>query len=186
MLDRLQDPGLGLDDVVEFQGLAGRQLLENLDHHRVRGLDAAVQALAAVGFVIFVGIGQGGADALQNDLRIERPPDRVGGAQRPGLHRAVMQGIRQHEQPRHLAIGLAAQLVAHHLHAFRRPQIDVHDNTVVVVTERAEAVGRFMGVLGDATGKPVILTYENGRTEVICRWSPTSRTLEWMPEASPC
>ena len=40
------------DDVAEFQRNAGRQLFEDLDHHRMRGLDAPVQRLAAIGLVV--------------------------------------------------------------------------------------------------------------------------------------
>ena len=91
----------------------------------MRGLDAAVERLAAIGRVIAGGVGKRGADALQDVLGLERPRDGVGGAQRPGLHGAVMQGIGKHEQTRHRAIGIAAQLVAHPLHTFGRAQIDV-------------------------------------------------------------
>ena len=94
-------------DVAEFQRNARRKLLEDLDHHRVRGLDAPVQGLAAIGRVESVAVGKRGADALQNGLRIERPRDRIGGAQRPGLHRAVMQRVGENEQPRHRAVSLA-------------------------------------------------------------------------------
>ena len=51
MLDRFQDLVLGRNDVLEFQGLASRQLFKNPDHHLVRRLDAAVQRLAAIGLV---------------------------------------------------------------------------------------------------------------------------------------
>lgn len=84
-----------------------------------------------------------------------------------------------------LSIDVAGMLFNCHFFGADEIEFDL-DPREVTGPERAEAVGRFMGVLGDATGKPVILTYENGRTAVICRWSPTSRTLEWMPEASPC
>ena len=49
MLDRLEDLGLGLLHFVEGQRHAGRKLLEDLDEDRMRGLDAAVQGLAAIG-----------------------------------------------------------------------------------------------------------------------------------------
>ncbi|MGY4380859.1 hypothetical protein ACVWZ3_008498 [Bradyrhizobium sp. i1.3.6] len=129
MLDRLQDLALGGDDVVEGQGHAERQLLEHLRQHRMRRLDAAVERLAAIGRVIGGGVGERGADALKNCIGLKRPRDRVGGAQCPGLHGAVMQGIGEHEQPRHRAIGIAAQLVAHPLHALGRAQIDVDHET---------------------------------------------------------
>ena len=109
-------------------GTPGRKFFEHLDQHRMRGLDAAVQGLAAIGGVVAVAVGKRRADALQNGLRIERPRDGIGGAQRPGLHRAVMQRVGQHEQPRHRAVGLRAQLVADQLNAFGRAQIDIdHD-----------------------------------------------------------
>ena len=97
MLDRLEDLGFGLDYIAVFQRLAGRQLLEDLDHHGVRRGHAAVQGLAAIGHVVAIAVGKRGLDALQDADRIERPRDGVGGAQRPGLHRAVMQRIRDHE-----------------------------------------------------------------------------------------
>ena len=117
MLDRLENLVLGLDDVAEFQGNAGRKLFEDLDHHAMRRLDAPVQGLAAIGLVKSIAVRKRGADPLQDALRVERPRDRVGGAERPGLHRSVMQRVGQHEQPRHFAIGFGAQLVAHQLHA---------------------------------------------------------------------
>ena len=55
--------------------------------------------------------------------------DRVGGAERPGLHRGMVQRFGQHEQPRHAAIGAVAQLVADPLHALRRTQVDVDHHT---------------------------------------------------------
>ena len=68
------------------------------------------------------------ADALQDALGIERPRYRIGGAQRPGLHRAVVKRVGQNEQPRHRAVGFGPQLVANPLHAFGGTQIDVdHD-----------------------------------------------------------
>ena len=128
MLDGLEDLVFGLHDVAEFQRHAGWKLLENLDHDPVRRLDAPVQGLATIGLVVGTVVRKCGPDALQDALRVERPRDGVGGAERPGLHRAVMQRVRQHEQPRHLAIGLGAQLVAHQLHALGRTQIDIdHD-----------------------------------------------------------
>ena len=84
--------------------------------------------MAAIGRVIDRGVREGGADALKDGVGLERARDGVGGAQRPGLHGAVVKRIRQHEQPRHRTIGVAAQLVAHALHAFGRTQIDVDDS----------------------------------------------------------
>ena len=128
MPDRLENLVFGLDDVVEFQGNAGRKPLEDLDHDAVRRLDAPVQGLAAIGLVESIAVGKRGADPLQDALRVERPRDRIGRAERPGLHRSVMQRVGQHEQPRHFAIGVRPQLVAHQLHALGRAQIDVdHD-----------------------------------------------------------
>ena len=40
----------------------------------------------------------------------------------------MVQGIGQDEQPRHLAVGIRAQLVAHGLHAFGGPQVDINDD----------------------------------------------------------
>ncbi|MEY9611760.1 hypothetical protein ABIF21_004634 [Bradyrhizobium elkanii] len=111
----------------------------------VRGLDAAVERLAAIGLVIAAVVGERGTDALQDSARIERPRDRVGGAERPGLHRGVMQGIRQHEQPRHLAIGVGLQLGADELHGFGRAQVDVDDDA-------GEIAGRLLGNVGSRNG----------------------------------
>jgi hypothetical protein len=128
MLDRLENLVLGLDDVGEFQGNAGRKLFEDLDHHGMRRLDAPVERLAAIGLVKSIAVRKRGANPLQDTLRIEWSRDGVGGAERPGLHRSVMQSVSQHEQPRHFAIGLGAQLVAHQLHALGGTQVDVdHD-----------------------------------------------------------
>ncbi|MGY4328316.1 hypothetical protein ACVWWG_002733 [Bradyrhizobium sp. LB7.2] len=108
--------------------------------NRMRRLDAAIERLAAIGRVIDGGVREGRTDALQDSLGLKRPRDGVGGAQRPSLHGAVMQGVRKHEQPRHRAIGVAAQLVAHPLHAFGRAQIDVDH-------EAGELARRLLGEL---------------------------------------
>src|ERR1044072_6102363 len=129
MLDRLENLVLGLDDVVEFQGNAGRNLLEDLDHHGMRRFDTPVEGLAAISVVKSVAVRKRGADPLQDTLRVEWPRDRVGGTKRPGLHRSVMQRIRQHEQPRHFAIGFGAQLVANKLYALGGAQVDVDYDT---------------------------------------------------------
>src|SRR6185295_16932999 len=83
MLDRLENLVLGLDDVAEFQGNAGWKLFEDLDHHGMRRFDAAVQYLAAIGLVKSVAVRKCGANPLQDALRVERPRDGVGGAERP-------------------------------------------------------------------------------------------------------
>ena len=128
MLDGLENPVLGGHDVAELQRNACRKFLEDLDHHLMRRLDAPVQRLAAIGRVVAMAVGKGGADTLQNGLLVERPRYRIGGAQRPGLHRAVMKRVGEHEQPRHRPVSLGAQLVPDLLDAFRRPQIDIdHD-----------------------------------------------------------
>ena len=49
MLDRLEDLVFGLHEVVEFQGNADRKPLEHLHDDRVRGGNAPVQGLAAIG-----------------------------------------------------------------------------------------------------------------------------------------
>ena len=146
MLDRLEDLVFGLHDVAEFQRHAGGKLLEDLDHDAVRRLDAPVQRLAAIGLVVGTVVRKRGPDALQDALRVERPGDGVGGAERPGLHRAVMQRIRQHEQARHLAIGLGPQLVAHQLHALGRPQIDIDHDAGEIAFRRVGNLRRRDGV----------------------------------------
>ena len=144
MLDRLDDLALGRHDVAELQRHAQGKLLEDIDHHRMRGLDAPVQGLAAIGGVVAMAVRKRRADALQNGLRIERPGDGIGGAERPGLHRAVMKRVGQNEQPRHRAIGLRAQLVADQLDAFGRPQIDI-DHDARELAGRVGKVGRRHG-----------------------------------------
>ena len=73
-------------------------------------------------------VGEGRADAAQDAGRIEGSRDGVGGAQRPGLHRAVMKRVGEHEQTRHGPVGIMAQLVANPLHALGGAQVDVdHD-----------------------------------------------------------
>jgi hypothetical protein len=119
---------IGLLHFLEGQRAARRKLLEHLDEDRMRRLDAAVQRLATVGRVVGLAVRKRGADALQDGGGLERPRDGVGGAQRPGLHRGVVKRVRQHEQPRHLAIGVGLQFPANGLHALGGAQIDVdHD-----------------------------------------------------------
>ena len=128
MLDRLEDLVFGLDDVVEGQRHAGRKLLEYLDHHRVRGGDAAVQGLAAVGGVNPSLSGNAARMRCRMPCGIERPRDRIGGAQRPGLHRAMVKRVGENEQPRHRAVGSARSLLRTRCTLSARPQIDIdHD-----------------------------------------------------------
>jgi hypothetical protein len=101
---------------------------------------------ASIGLVVGAVVRERGPDPVQDALRIERPRDGVGGAERPGLHRAVMQRIRQHEQPRHLAIGFRPQFVAHQLHALGRPQIDIDHDAGEVVRRRVGNLRRRDGV----------------------------------------
>ena len=80
MLDGPENPALGLHDVAQFERNSCRKPLEHLDHHVVRGFDAPVQGLAAIGRVEALAVRKRGADALQNPLCVERPSDRIGSA----------------------------------------------------------------------------------------------------------
>ncbi len=151
VLDRLQYPGFGLLHFLEGQRRAGRKLLEDLDEDRMRGLDAAIERLAAVARVVGLAVGKGGADALQDGDRLERPRDGVGGAQRPGLHGGVVKRIRQHEQPRHLAIGIRLQFLAYCLHALGRAQVDVDHDTGKPRRRRGNVRGRHRADLAHGT-----------------------------------
>ena len=128
----------GFEDVVEMQRRPLRKLLEYLDHHRLCGRDAPVQGLAAVGRVEAAAVRERGTDALQNGIGIERPRYRIGRTQGPGLHRPMMKGVGENEQPRHRAVGFGAQFAANQLHALWRPQIDIDHNP-------GEMTGRSVG-----------------------------------------
>ena len=93
MLDRLENLVLGLDDIAEFQGLAGRKPLEDLDHDAVRGLDAPVQGLAAIGLV---------------DIR-RCPEMRRGSAAGCPARRTAAQSYRSRRAPRPASIHDAAR-----------------------------------------------------------------------------
>ena len=168
LLDGAKNLVLDLQDVAEPQRRPRRQLVEYLGHQGLGRGNAAVQRLAAGGRVENDGVRKRGPDALQNVFRIERPGDRIGGAQRPGLHRSVVKRVRQNEQPRHGAVRVAAQLVAHLLHALRRAQIDVdHDprNGIggrlgnfrgrdgIDVTHGLQDAGQFAALVGAVRGK---------------------------------
>jgi hypothetical protein len=85
----------------------------------MRGGHARVQHLAAIRRVVDLAVGERGTNPLQHVFGIKGPRNRIGRAQRPGLHRGVMQRFGQNEQPRHVVVGLVAQLVADPLHALR-------------------------------------------------------------------
>ena len=106
MLDGFENLVLGLHDIGEFQRNSRRKFLEYLDHHLVGGGHTAVQRLAAIRRVEAVAVRKRGADALQDSLRVERPRYRIGGAQRPRLHRAMMKGVGKNEQTRHRTVSL--------------------------------------------------------------------------------
>ena len=143
MLDRLDDLDFRLHHVVEGQGNAGRKPLKNLHHHLMRGRNAPVQGLAAVGRVKACGIRECGVDALQDGIGIERPRNGIGRAECPRLHGGVVQRLRQHEQPRHVAVDVRPQAVADRLHALRRAQVDIdHDARKPAVRERRDLLRR--------------------------------------------
>ena len=77
MLDRLENLVFGFNDVVEFQRLSCRKLVEYLDHHLMGRGNAPVQGFAAVGRVEPVTVGKGGADALQDALAASNGRDIV-------------------------------------------------------------------------------------------------------------
>src|SRR5205809_5408927 len=97
VLDGFEHLVFGFHNVVERQRNPGRELFEYLDHHRVRSGNAAAQDFAAIGGVEFIAVRKCRTDTLQNTLRVKWPRDRVGCAQRPGLHRAVMKGVGENE-----------------------------------------------------------------------------------------
>ncbi len=101
LLDGFENLVFSFQDVAECQRSSRRELLEYLDHHRMRGRNAPVQSLAVGGCVESIAVRKCGADTLQNTLRIKRPRYRIRGAQRPGLHRPMVKGVRENEQPRH-------------------------------------------------------------------------------------
>ena len=114
------------DDVVERQRHAERQPLENLDHHRMRRLDAAVQRLAASSR--HSGVGKRRADALQDGRahrtaarsyrwrRAPRPASSRDAARRPARTAAASRDR------------LRRAACCAPLHAFGRAQIDIdHD-----------------------------------------------------------
>ena len=111
----------------ELQRYSSRQLLEYLDHDRLRCGDAPVQSLAAGGGVEPDRIGKPSADALQNVLRIERPGDIIGGTQRRPA--SIRGEARPPERTTAAPSGKPLPAaVADLLHALRRAQIDVdHD-----------------------------------------------------------
>jgi hypothetical protein len=49
----------------------------------------------------------------------------------------------------------------------------------------AEDVAQFMALLGRATGKTVILTWENSLDAVIARYAPACAEVAWLPVAKP-
>ncbi len=146
MLDGPENLVLGLHDIVEFQRHSRRKLLEYLDHHLVRGADAAVQGLAAIGRVESMAVRKCGADALQDSLRVERPRNCIGGAQRPGLHRSMMERVGNNEQTRHRTINFGLQLVANLLHTLGRSQIDIDHDPRKVAGRRGGDIRRRNGI----------------------------------------
>ncbi len=53
------------------------------------------------------------------------------------------------------------------------------DPREVVGPGQVTALEAFMADLGTATGRDVILTHENARTDVICRWRAETGTAIW-------
>lgn len=74
--------------------------------------------------------------------------------------------------------------VGFNCHFFDRDEIEFDiDPREVTDAGKAETVARFVTLLGNITGKEVVLTEEGGRLEtVIGRWVPETGTLAWTPQ----
>src|SRR6185437_1943306 len=90
LLDGLQNFIFHLDHVAESKWNAGRKPLEYFHQHGMSRGNASIESRAGRRRFTVVVIRKCRADALQDDLRIEWSRDRIGGAERPCLHRAMM------------------------------------------------------------------------------------------------
>jgi hypothetical protein len=82
-----------------------------------------------------------------------------------------------------LSVEVADALV--NCHFFREDEIEFDlDPRDVAGPEQLEALGRFMRILGEATGKPVVMTMENRREAVILRYARRGQQAEWVPPSA--
>jgi len=81
-LDRLEDLVLGLDDVSEFRERRMEAFRDLENHTACRRFDRPVSGPAAIGLVKSVAVRKPARNPLQDALRVERPRDGVGGAER--------------------------------------------------------------------------------------------------------
>lgn len=73
---------------------------------------------------------------------------------------------------------LGRQTINCHFFCVSEIEFDV-DPRDIDCLDGANALGRFMRMLGQATLKPVILTHENSQAAVIARFDPIASKVEW-------
>ncbi|WP_155905012.1 hypothetical protein [Methylopila sp. M107] len=71
--------------------------------------------------------------------------------------------------------------VALNCHFFDESEIEFDlDPRDVASRDDAEGIAQFMSILGEATGRPVILTCENVKHAVIARYDPAAARVVWL------
>jgi hypothetical protein len=81
-----------------------------------------------------------------------------------------------------LSVKVSSALVKCHFFDHDEIEFDLDPREVAGPTQ-LEGFERFMGLLGRATGKPVVMTMENIREAVILRYTPEVQRLEWVASA---
>ncbi|RXF75341.1 hypothetical protein [Hansschlegelia zhihuaiae] len=83
-------------------------------------------------------------------------------------------------------LGVAFGKITFNCHFFDESQIEFDlDPRFVNSLAEAEDIARFMTLLGEATGKAVISTWENCQDAVIARYDPVSTEVTWLPVVGP-
>jgi hypothetical protein len=116
-------------------------------------------------------------------LRTWEPlPNLVIGTQPAIMPDKVQDIFAESEQGAMLSVNVSGALVNCYFYGHDEIQFDA-DPREVTGPAQLEGLGRFMSLLGRATGKPVVMTMENMREAVILRYEPDAQRLEWVGPA---
>jgi hypothetical protein len=87
--------------------------------------------------------------------------------------------VEARQQGALMSVEVSGALVNCHFFHHQDIEFDL-DPREVTGPAQLEGFERFMSLLGQATGKPVIMTMENMPEAVILRYSPEAQRLDWV------
>lgn len=102
----------------------------------------------------------------------------VGGDARP-MPNDVQEAWRLAEK-HHVVLAIPVGILSIHCHFFDQAEMEMDiDPGEVIGPEALQALADFMRIVGEATGKTVLLTHENSRDREIARFSTAAPAVVW-------